>query len=164
MKKIKSKAELDKQLEMLTQTFSGNTLSKGNIADNMINHLIEERYCSPEVSKLLKEKGFDIPVWTRYEDDDEVIFGDKYNWNNSPIGQISAPTQSMVMDWLRIVHNICIAIYPDKAKRYEAVLYDIKDNVEIILQIFGIYGVHIFGDSYEEACDVAIKYCLEKLI
>lgn len=33
MKKIKSKAELDKQLEMLTQAFPDNILSKGNIAD-----------------------------------------------------------------------------------------------------------------------------------
>lgn len=60
--------------------------------------MIEERYCSLKVAKLLREKGFDIPVRTRYEDNGEVIFGDKYNWNNSPKGQISAPTQSMAID------------------------------------------------------------------
>ncbi len=54
--------------------------------------MITEDYVSFEVAKLLKEKGFDIPVWTRYEDNGEVIFGDKYNWNNSPMGQTSAPT------------------------------------------------------------------------
>ena len=126
--------------------------------------MIKERYCSPEVAKSLREKGFDIPVWTRYEDNGEAIFGDKYNWNNSPKGQISAPTQSMVMDWLREMHNICITIYPDKEKGYEAVLYDVKGDVEIILQSFGIFGAHIFEDSYEQACESAIKYCLENLI
>ena len=40
--------------------------------------MITEDYCSYEVSKLLKEKGFNEPIWTRYEDNDEVIFGDKY--------------------------------------------------------------------------------------
>lgn len=40
--------------------------------------MIEERCCSPEVAKLLREKGFDIPVLTRYEDNGEVIFGETY--------------------------------------------------------------------------------------
>jgi len=70
----------------------------------------------------------------------------------------------MTMKWLREKYNICITIYPDKENGYEAVLYDTKDNVEIILQSFGVYGSHIFGGSYEEACEAAIKYCLENLI
>jgi len=126
--------------------------------------MITEDYCSYEVAKLLKEKGFNEPTWTRYEDNDEVIFGDKYNWNNSPIGQISAPTHQMAMKWLRDVHNICITIYPDKEKGYEAVLYDIKNDVEIILQSFGVYGSHIFEESFEEAVEVALKYSLKNLI
>ena len=126
--------------------------------------MITEDYCSYEVAKLLKEKGFNEPTWTRYEDNDEVIFGDKYNWNNSPIGQISAPTHQMAMKWLRNVHNICITIYPDKEKGYEAVLYDIKNDVEIILQSFGVYGSHIFEESFEEAVEVALKYSLKNLI
>ena len=126
--------------------------------------MITEDYCSYEVAKLLKEKGFNEPIWTRYEDDNEVIFGDKYNWNNSPMGYTSAPTHQMAMKYLREVHNICITIYPDKENGYEAVLYNIKDDVEIILQSFGIYGSHIFEDSYEEAVEAALKYALENLI
>ena len=126
--------------------------------------MITEDYVSFEVAKLLKEKGFNEPIWTRYEDDNEVIFGDKYDWNNSPMGQISAPTLQMAMKWLREVHNICITIYPDKENGYEAVLYNIKDDVEIILQSFGIYGSHIFEDSYEEAVEAALKYCLDNLV
>ena len=37
--------------------------------------MVTEDYVSFEVAKLLKEKGFNIPVWTRYEDNNEVIFG-----------------------------------------------------------------------------------------
>lgn len=125
--------------------------------------MITERYCSPKVSKLLKEKGFDIPVWTRYEDNGEVIFGDKYNWNNSPKGQISAPTQSMVMDWLREVHNIFIIIEPhaydyinEKNKSYVCSLW----VGDIYLEYIGTRDY----PSYKEACDVAIKFCLEKLV
>lgn len=128
--------------------------------------MITEDYVSFEVAKLLKDKGFNAPVWTRYEDDEDkdVIFGDKYDWNSSPMGQTSTPTLQMAMKWLREVHNICITIYPDKENGYEAVLYNIKDDVEIILQSFGIYGSHIFEDSYEEAVEAALKYALENLI
>ena len=123
---------------------------------------IKEDYISFDVAKLLKEKGFNEDCRDSYD------WGGNFHLNtssnNGSIKKIAAPTLQMVMKWLREVHNICITIYPDKAKRYEAVLYDPKDNVEIILQSFGISGSHIFGDSYEEACEAAIKYCLENLI
>ena len=72
-----------------------------------------EDYVSFEVAKLLEEKGFDEPTWTRYEDNDEVIFGDKYNWNNSPMGQTSAPTHQMACKWLRENHNVFIEMKRD---------------------------------------------------
>ena len=123
--------------------------------------MIKERYCSPEVAKLLREKGFDIPVWTRYEDNGEVIFGDKYNWNNSPNGQISAPTQSMAIDWLREVHRIFIEI---------STSIDLNGNYHfsyIILDRECKYirrGYTNFYWEYKDACNAAIKYCLENLI
>lgn len=134
---------------------------------------ITEDYVSFEIAKLLKEKGFDVNVinsWhivpsetCNFEDLEKVICGDinepEYSEDYYPM-----ITLQMAMKWLREAHNICITIYPDKEKEYEAVLYDIKNDAEIILQSFGIYGVHIFGDSYEQACEAAIKYCLENLI
>ena len=127
---------------------------------------ITEEYVSFETAKLLKEKGFDEFCHAYYEDKDNpninLHSSKAINWNKTEF--ISKPTQQMAMRWLREVYNICITVYPDKEKGYEAVLYDIKDNVEIILQSFGIYGIHIFGDSYEQAVEAAIKYCLENLI
>lgn len=127
--------------------------------------MIEERYCSPEVAKLLREKGFDIPVWTRYEEDnDKVIFGDKYNWNNwddSSKEQISAPTQSMVMDWLREVHRIFIEISTsvDLNGNYHSRYTILDKECKYIRR-----GYTDFDWEHKDACDAAIKYCLENLI
>jgi hypothetical protein len=77
---------------------------------------------------------------------------------------ITAPTHQMACDWLREVHHICITIYPDKEKGFEAVLYDIESDVEITLQSFSVYGFHIFENSYEKAVEAALKYSLENLV
>lgn len=131
--------------------------------------MITEDYCSFEVAKLLKEKGFDEPTWTRYEDNDEVIFGDKYNWNNSPIGQTSAPTLQTAMKWLRIEHNIHIEPHIVKTKRSYGYMPNYIDLKEL-KQKFPFDEVD-FSDAdkyvcitYDKACEVAIKYCLEHLI
>ena len=126
--------------------------------------MITEDYCSYEVAKLLKEKGFDEPTWTRYEDNDEVIFGDKYNWNNSPMGQISAPTHQMAMKWLREVHNIGIfpSTYTHISDRkvihsYGTAIINLK-TYELMTDSY------LSNDTYEEAVETALKYCLENLI
>ena len=127
--------------------------------------MITEDYCSYEVAKLLKEKGFDEYCDNYYDqssDEPQQLTLDEMYYSYDEF--IKAPTHQMAMKWLREIHNICITIYPDKEKGYEAVLYDIKDDVEIILQSFGIYGSHIFKDSYTEAVEAALKYSLENLI
>ena len=127
---------------------------------------ITEDYVSFETAKLLKEKRFDTPVWTRYEDGNEVIFGDKYNWNNSPMGQISAPTHQMTMKWLREVHNIMVSPYA-LSLGYYFEIFDLTNR-----NITGCTPLYQVGSpnkkevlsTYEKACDAAIKYCLENLI
>ena len=123
---------------------------------------ITEDYVSFETAKLLKEKGFDTPVWTRYEDGNEVIFGDKNNWNNSPMGQISAPTHQMAMKWLREVHGIFIAINNDDLdfnwQCYDLINRDSTLDPKILSESYAGYK------TYEQAVEAAIKYCLENLI
>lgn len=122
---------------------------------------ITEDYCSFEIAKLLEEKGFDIPVWTRYEENnDEVIFGDKYNWNNSPMGQISAPTLQMAMKWLRKKHNININIVPIwNQNRFEYQVFIVTpENAKHCYIDDNLYLV------YEEAVEAALKYSLKNLI
>ena len=126
--------------------------------------MIKEDFVYFELAKLLKEKGFNEPTWTRYEDNDEVIFGDKYNWNNSPMGQISAPTNQMAMKWLREVHNLFIELYVVKnySKKKLEYTYSIQD-LDFQGSDDGIECCKNW-DTPEQACEIAIKYCLEKLI
>ena len=135
--------------------------------------MIEEAYVSFEVAKLLKEKGFD--EYCRYFYDCETpntgyLSNKKYgeSVHNSKVydgrNLAACPTHQVAMAWLRKNHNICITIYPDKENGYEAVLYDIKNDVEIVLQSFGVYGIHIYKENYEEAIESALKYVLENLI
>ena len=126
--------------------------------------MIQEAYVSPEVAKLLKGKGFNVPVWTRYDDgeDKEVIFGDRYDWNNSPMGQISAPTQQMAMAWLREVHGIFIVIDNDDLdfnwQCYDLINRDDALDPKVLSDSYAGYK------TYEEAVEAALKYTLEKLI
>ena len=156
--------------------------------------MIKERICSYELSMLLQEKGFkelcrycygtavrhngkDIDEDEEFElksegraDEIEYIKGgvlhDLYYDNDKSFGKdvCAAPTHQTACDWLREIYHICITIYPDKEKGFEAVFYDIESDVEITLQSFGVYGYHIFENSYGEVVEAALKYSLENLI
>jgi hypothetical protein len=96
---------------------------------------ITEDYVSFEIAKLLKEKGFDEKVISFY-----------------PPGDIQRPTLQMAMKWLREVHNINLNII--FIKRFDKGYWNkgcwTFNNIEY--------------KSYEQACETAIKYCLENLI
>ena len=133
--------------------------------------MIEERICSYKLSKLLQEKGFDEECtnWYVDEDLDVITINDciDVQSNSSHYAkdfECTAPTHQMACDWLREVHHICITIYPNKEKGFETVLYDIESDVEITLQSFGVYGYHIFENSYKEVIEKALKYSLENLV
>ena len=132
------------------------------------NCIIKEAYVSFEVAKLLKEKGFNEPIWTRYEDDNEVIFGDKYDWNNSPMGHTSAPTHQMAMRWLREVHGIHIQAWCPVVD-VDADTFGIKYNVVIsnLKNKCIAFDTDIDDNeynTYEEAVEAALKYVLQNLI
>lgn len=127
--------------------------------------MIKEAYVSPEVAKLLKEKGFNVPIWTRYDDeeDKEVIFGDKYNWNNSPMGQISAPTHQMAIKWLREVHNILLFILPGQENGKLVYLVEVWTwNEEE--DIYESTYAPMPRKEPEQNIEAALKYVLENLI
>lgn len=125
--------------------------------------MITEDYVSFEVAKLLKEKGFGFDAYVRsyYEKDkyrtkEEFSTGNAlWNYNISSF-RYSAPTLQMAMKWLREVHNIAIEtewehlwyayIKPMTSKPSEQDYYQCESS------------------KYEDACEAAIKYCLENLI
>ena len=127
--------------------------------------MITEDYVSFKVAKLLKEKGFDWNTDKQFNSD--KIVGD-YNITDRsryPERYLDAPTLQMAMKWLREVHNVFIDISSRFSKNADSDVcfsYSCKKLIDTYKSSYEI------GDgewlNYEEACEAAIKYCLEHLI
>ena len=120
--------------------------------------MIKEAYCSFEVAKLLKEKGFNERSAASYDSKGQLQEGYGY-WNKTPIWY-AAPTHQMAMAWLRKEKRIFIRIIEDGAGevfRYEIYNHTPDNNGDY-------YISNTYIDSYEEAVKAALKYSLEKLI
>lgn len=129
--------------------------------------MIEERYCSYEVARLLKEKGFDEACTCLYYNGDlEFVNDNSYEhvMRNSSIANkdfITAPTHQMACDWLREVHKIFIEISVsidlngDYPYRYSI----LNKKCEYLRK-----GYTSFDWTYKDTVEEAIKYSLENLI
>lgn len=120
--------------------------------------MIEEDYVSFEVAKLLKENGFNEPCRASY-------FKKQINYSftitNNVLNKLSyaAPTLQMALKWLREVHNLYINIFvtwKDKIPHYQW-------SIDNLITQDTIYDTPCL-EKYEEACNAAIKHCLENLI
>ena len=133
---------------------------------------ITEDYVSFEIAKILKEKGFDITLCnTCYK------YNGKFCNNRKSMSGVDnmicypAPTLQMARKWLREKHKLFIDItaamedyiedgvvkYKDPYYTWEVFSLEIGETL-----YFG--GTPNVKESYEEACESAIKYCLENLI
>lgn len=127
--------------------------------------MITEDYVSFETAKLLKEKGFNENPLFRYDDCGRFWSLANGGYDKTKKWQYPAPTLQMAMKWLREEKNILIYVYPvidlhvknydtfywqwdGKKKRHDAPHIGDKHNYE----------------SFEDAVEAAIKYCLENLI
>lgn len=132
--------------------------------------MITEDYVSFEVAKLLKEKGFNADtehnMWYVVEN-----FSTGCHWNSCTykVGDITReydekccivmPTLQMAMKWLRVNYNIHIEPrYFPMPNIYRYVIIHSPTTIE------NIDSHPQYFNSYEEACEEAIKYCLEILI
>ena len=110
--------------------------------------MITEDYVSFETAKLLKERGFNERTNMPHVDDYQRLV-------------CYIPTLQMAMKWLREAHGLDIDIsieYTPKKTYYYSVL-----KKTVIRDIDCLHSETNFK-SYEEACESAIKYCLENLI
>ncbi len=119
--------------------------------------MIQEDYVSFENAKLLKEKGFNEATYHDYDEKGKRWFEEVLVCHNSQ-GGIACPTLQMVMKWLRNIHGLFIHI--DVIREASCWLADIQDIKEDV----NIYPVEEDFPNYEQACEAAIKYCLENLI
>ena len=121
--------------------------------------MITEDYCSYEVAKLLKEKGFD--TFKPYGWDEKLF--DKEHPRNFSLGfdskehWISCPTHQMAMKWLREEYGISIEISALNRYRWVYTIYRLFEERVVEVCNDGTYV------SYEDAIDDALKYCLENL-
>ena len=128
--------------------------------------MITEDYVSFKTAKLLKEKGFDEICFTWYTGKGKFKQGkntyDDYHMNHfqdMDVAKCSAPTLQMAMKWLREVHNLFVDIYYD---------YDFREGYKFSIHKL-TKGTTLETNNknystYEQACDKAIKYCLENLM
>lgn len=132
--------------------------------------MITEDYVSFETAKLLKEKGFDIPLNYFYNSDGRKCYATSYNWNQTTgdFQDYSCPTLQMAMKWLREKHNLSISVFLLNVVDGEYIGYhaDIELMAEWIenLNKFKKVSLSKTFHSYEQACESAVKYCLENLI
>ena len=130
--------------------------------------MIKEAYCSYEVSRLLKEKGFNEKTFTFY------IKGQPYNlqhnfrgnkFSNSEMENVySSPTHQMVMKWLREVHKVLIVIDAYHADHWEGYIDSFEINIYSHASTIIVPNEIAHHTDYEDAVESAIKYCLENLI
>lgn len=150
--------------------------------------MIKEAYCSFEVAKLLKEKGFDEACYSYYMTtktlhttfhnrvhvEEEPHFNScdlngMYDVDESSIEDIcSAPTHQMAMAWLREKYCLHFIIQPMMSMpscelKWSADTYDISIFYKGLYEFKCVAGTKLC-DSPEEAVEAALKYTLEKLV
>ena len=135
--------------------------------------MITEDYVSFEIAKLLKEKGFDEITFTWYTGKGRFCVGknnfDDYHMNhfsNMAVARdknkCSAPTLQMAMKWLREEKDIQIEIAIVGTDTWESPtkwMYGFRCQTKDVID-----RRNADFSSYEQACEIAIKYCLENLI
>lgn len=120
--------------------------------------MLTEDYVSYEVAKLLKEKGFNEATFYDYNERG-IRWFEEVLVNHNSQGGIACPILQMAIKWLREVHNIHIEVkyfFEPHIYKYTITYTPVAlDNISSHPQCF---------NTYEEACEAAIKYCLENLI
>ena len=120
-----------------------------------------------ELAKLLKEKGFDVPmiqngrVYCEGTKQIESIVSSNQvaNWNaNCYVEICSAPTIVEVIMWLYEKHGIWVTVNPNHSFKYWSVNLVTDKNAND-----NLHDATIF-DSPTEAYEAAIEYILNNLI
>ena len=131
---------------------------------------IQEDYVSFETAKLLKEKGFEgYSILIIYDENAANAYIKELQEKHLPYSSddpklkefyYTQPTLQMAMKWLREVHNIFISIvfctYPTEKK------VTWTPEISTFDSVFPESAIEY--NSYEEAAEASIKYCLENLI
>lgn len=111
-----------------------------------------QEYVNFEVAELLREKRFDdirCDCFFR-RSDKRIVQADVFYQNND---YTLLPTQDVAMQWLRDKFGFHIAIDWDVS--FHAIISNMNEPYQ---------KEYIGCGTYEEACNTALKYCLEEFI
>ena len=148
-------------------------------------NMVTEDYVSFEVAKLLKEKGFNADtehdIWYVVEK-----FSTGCHWNSCTykVGDITReynekccivmPTLQTAMKWLREVHGLHIDVFVGVDESYDADGVMVEEWHFWTYRITTIEGEFVYDaydqfdvvehQTYEEAAENAILFCLNNLI
>ena len=132
--------------------------------------MIKERYCSYEVSKLLREKGFDESIHEFYDSSGTIILyaSNKEGFRLSELNGVYYPhiTHQMAIDWLREIYNILIWLFPviPVPIPKDETVFHWEWKAKKKLHRYPNVNKHIKYETYEEVVEAALKYCITKLI
>ena len=137
--------------------------------------MFTEDYVSFETAKLLKEKGFDENTSVNYFVGDDkprgCVAGEMiyHKRAEEDTHLIACPTLQMTMKWLREVHKLHIILdihwlYFANQNGWMYTISRILENGNEYIDSKGDENDKNFYPTYEEAAEIAIKYCLENLI
>ena len=130
--------------------------------------MLTEDFCSFEVAKLLKEKGFDELCIFKYNSEGVRMKAGVAidEWQNSELDddECSCVSHQMAMKWLREVHKLAFIISPQWAEG------DMRNPCRWYWEIRGLEDIDLdvysnpLCNTYEEAVEAACIYSLENLI
>lgn len=128
--------------------------------------MIKERFCSYEVAKLLKEKGFNEPVHYEYHyivstpqfhKKAHNFNGDEYT--NCETDWFSAPTQQMACDWLQT---------KDVLITYDLLSpFDNKFRIRVYRKDYDLdwaEATNTISENLEDCINDVLEYALKNLI
>lgn len=141
---------------------------------------ITEDYVSFETAKLLKEKGFDSDevgchggfyfercyesghgITTQNDQEVWIVYDDLTN-SDLDYDEYLRPTLQMAMKWLREIHKIHInTVFLGPSLKWTPTIWKIDATIPESKHLKSTLNT---WDSYEDACEAAIKYCLNNLI
>ena len=130
-----------------------------------------EDYVSCQRAKRRREKGFCGVCKTAYEtstDGHKVVPYSPSTWGKS--NEVKRPTLQMAMKWLREEHNLECDIsfnpFSKASKEPPYWMFIGLSNFDNPYHAGVLWKSHVrtHFDTHEEACEAAIKYCLENLI
>ena len=115
--------------------------------------MIKEDYVSWETGKLMGENGFDQDYPNAYYDC-RIIDG-------VYIAPVPRPTLQTAMKWLREEKGVAVVPVISSVLDNEKFLWDVKI---VVAKTNDTYSQGWVYEKQEDACERAVKYCLENLI